>query len=135
MRKTISARGKLEKHLDALWGDIVRRQWYGTCAWPGCFQPGNQPHHFFHRAQGNKARWNIFNGVCLCFAHHIRKVHQEGNTEPIRDALIMKIGSKTFEQLKLDVRGMWKPTMVELSELKKQMEVLAGAGGYMKGRL
>ena len=38
----------------------------------------------------------------ICFTCHIRKVHQQGCTEPARDALIHKIGQEKFAALKQD---------------------------------
>jgi hypothetical protein len=126
IKKPLEPRKKLEKELDTLWSLIVRNRWGHKCCWPGCDNVGNQPHHFFHKAQGLRARWLIDNGVCLCFAHHIFQVHGKGDTEPIRDILIAKIGQTEFDLLKVRVRETWKPTMQDLQELKERFVQLNG---------
>lgn len=124
-RKTVDGkalRKKAEKELDGLWGDIIRKRGGGKCAWPGCGRSGNQPHHFFHRAQGNVARWSTDNGCLLCFGHHIRQVHQKGDTEPLRDVLIARLGEEGFDRLKADVRRVWRPTLEEIMALEEKFE-------------
>jgi hypothetical protein len=111
---------KLEKELDKLWSEIVRKGGQHKCQWPGCENAGNQPHHFFHKAQGNVARWEPDNGVNLCFAHHIYQVHSKGDTEPLRDYLIWKLGADRFENMKWEVRQSWKPTIDELEAKRAQ---------------
>lgn len=127
-RKVATPRKKMIKILDDLFSEVVQKQWGHKCAWPGCSQPGNQPHHFFHKAQGNAARYNLNNGVLLCFAHHIRQVHQKGDTEPIRDVLIAKIGQEEFERLKQDVKRLWKPTIRELETLAMALKIKKEVG-------
>jgi len=112
-------RKKLEGDLDKLWAQIVRKIWCEKCGWPGCQYPSSQSHHFYHKAHGLRARWNLDNGICLDFYHHIQRVHRQGDTEPIRDAIIDKIGNDRFEQLKIDVQGIWKPTIQELEVLRE----------------
>ena len=114
-------RKKTEKDLDKLWSAVVRKRWGNYCA--GCGKPGNQAHHFFHRAAGSYARWSAENGILLCFGCHIRKVHQRGDVEPIREALIKKIGQEEFDRLKVAVKRVWKPTLPELQALLERLEV------------
>lgn len=114
---------KLEKELDALWGKAVHRRWGEKCAWPGCSHVGGilHAHHWMHKSAGKKARWKIENSILLCFFHHIRSVHQMGNTEPIRDVLIERLGLGGFERLRDECAGVWKPTLDQLLELKVQL--------------
>ena len=45
---------------------------------------GLAAHHWIHsRAQGNKHRWNIKNGITLCFTCHIYKVHHYASADVI----------------------------------------------------
>ena len=111
---------RLEKELDVLWSKIVHGRWGHKCGWPGCTYQTLRlgAHHWIHKSAGYKARWNLNNGILLDYFHHIHEVHQRGNTEPIRDAIIEKIGLPEFEQLRTDCTGVWKPTLDELVELK-----------------
>ncbi len=127
IRKLATTKGprkKLIKELDALWSNCVRKNWDNKCAWPGCKETTRlSPHHYFHKAQGNFARWSLANGVLLCFGHHIRQVHQSGNIEPIREVLIQKIGVDAFHTLKTDSRTVLKLSIEQLKGLKSFLEV------------
>jgi len=121
-RKPKDTRRSVEKALDKLWSQIVLKSWGYKCAM--CGGLANQPHHYFHKAQGLRARWTVENGVALCFPCHIRKVHQKGDVEPCRDAIIQKIGEVKFNSLKFRSKTIWKPTADELRALKAQFEQL-----------
>lgn len=111
-------RKRLEKELDSLWGQIAHAR-VKSCQWPGCINTERlAAHHYFSRAQGNFARWNLLNAVILCYGHHIFQVHQKGDVEPIRDVLVRKLGQEGFDTLKSDVRQVWKPTNDQLEGLK-----------------
>ena len=116
---------RLEKELDELWKKIVYKNWGNKCAWPGCkvTQPPKQLfcHHYFHKAQGNRARWEPLNGVLLCYGHHMGQVHRSGNVEPIREVLIKRIGIVGFEALRLRVSVIFKPTLENLREMKERL--------------
>ncbi|MCR4307537.1 MAG: hypothetical protein NUV80_03180 [Candidatus Berkelbacteria bacterium] len=68
----------------------------------------------------------IENSILLCFFHHIRSVHQMGNTEPIRDVLLERLGQTGFERLRVDCVGIWKPTLPELEEIRNKLLRIAG---------
>ena len=142
---TKKAYKKLENELDGLWSQIIHERWGHKCGWPGCTYKTLRlsSHHWIHRAAGYKARWNLDNGILLDYFHHIHSVHQMGNTEPIRDALIERLGQDGFDKLKKDCTGVWKPTIDELEELRymfrgelsKKLETdLAGAVQDMRMR-
>jgi hypothetical protein len=81
-RKT-TARNKLDK----LWSEVVRKQNGFVCQW--CLydyiqnplkykqpQPDkhNHAHHIVPKSKGYSGRWEVSNGVCLCFHHHIDEI-------------------------------------------------------------
>lgn len=73
---------KLKKKCDELWSKAVRTR-DGACILCGNTN-GLAAHHWIHsRAQGNRHRWNILNGVTLCYACHIHKVHKHASAEII----------------------------------------------------
>lgn len=114
---------KLQKELDVLWSKSIHKIWGEKCGWPGCeYKTSLAAHHYCHKAQGKKARWNLNNGILLDFYHHIQVVHRQGWTEPIRTAIIDKIGLEAFRQMLADVQGAWKPTIEELQDLKQELQ-------------
>ena len=117
-------RKRLEKELDDLFSKIVHKSWGYKCAWPGCKNVGTAAHHYFHKAQGLIARWSLENGILLDYGHHFFQVHSKGDTEPIRDKIIEKIGIDAFMKLKSDVRKTWKPTLEDLEDLKHKWTIL-----------
>lgn len=99
-----ATRKRLEKQLDSLWAQIAHSK-AKNCQWPACVNTERlTAHHFFHKAQGLHARWDLRNVVVLCYAHHIFQVHTKGDTEPIRDIMIRNLGLDEFEHLKWSVR-------------------------------
>lgn len=87
----------LIKELTHLYSVASRKEWGGKCAM--CGKAGSAAHHFFGKKACSALRFTLDNLVWLCFACHIRKVHQEGLVEPARIALIKKIGEERFEEL------------------------------------
>jgi hypothetical protein len=83
---------------------------------------GTQSHHFFGKKSCPSVRWDVNNGLYLCFTCHIRKVHQQGCTEPARDALIHKIGQEKFAALKQDAFTTRKITQQLLEDTKTKLE-------------
>jgi len=49
-------------------------------------------------------------------------VHGKGDTEPIRDVMIARLGQDGFDNLKASVKQVWKPTLNELEELLKKLK-------------
>ena len=80
--KTTDRIKRLKKKCDELWSKAIRER-DGACILCGNTN-GLAAHHWIHsRAQGNKHRWNIRNGVTLCYACHIHKVHKHASAEII----------------------------------------------------
>jgi hypothetical protein len=89
---------QLMKDLASLYSRIVSYEWDGKCAL--CGRYGTQAHHFFTKKAHPSVKWEIDNGCWMCFTCHIRKVHQKGETEALRDIYIKKIGQKRFDEIK-----------------------------------
>lgn len=65
---------RLKENCDKIWSQAVRTR-DGECALCGRKDTLNA-HHWIHcKAQGNLHRWNIKNGITLCYACHVYKVH------------------------------------------------------------
>jgi len=117
---------RLTAELDALCSQICRDRWGHRCAI--CGGPANQVHHFWGKRSCGVLRFELDNLLAVCFACHIRKIHQQGLTEPARDALIQKIGLERFEELKARVHDVQKITMGCLEETKARLEAIKRAG-------
>ena len=72
---------KLKKECFSLWSEIIRNRYNNTCIMcPKSKADGwvVQAHHAISRAaQGNHAKYDVRNGVCLCYNCHINKLHGE----------------------------------------------------------
>ena len=64
---------KIRNENDKLFSLIVKKRDNFTCQ--RCGKPGDQVHHIFGR--GYAVRWNLDNGVCLCFTDHILGAHSK----------------------------------------------------------
>jgi hypothetical protein len=62
----------LERKADRLWSKLVCRK--GYCEWCGKSDGKLDAHHIMGRARKN-LRWDLRNGVCLCFRCHRIKCH------------------------------------------------------------
>ena len=84
MRKQKTKRQKLEKKLDELWSKAVRGR-DGECLVCEKSPPHvvlNAHHWIKRKAQSLKHKWDLRNGVTLCFRCHIHRVHK-GELEAI----------------------------------------------------
>jgi 5-methylcytosine-specific restriction endonuclease McrA len=112
----------LKQSLQRLWSEAVRRSWGGFCGC--CGKSGTQAHHFFHRSGYPSVKYDVDNGMWLCFACHILKVHRNGQGEMARDALINHIGIRRFEELKARAREVRRFRTPDLLALEEQLKVL-----------
>lgn len=82
MNKTQKKLKTLKNKCDKLWSEAVRTR-DGSCVLCGKTE-GLNAHHWIHsKAQGNLHRWDVKNGITLCFACHIYKVHSYASADVI----------------------------------------------------
>ncbi|MDR3113399.1 MAG: HNH endonuclease [Endomicrobium sp.] len=87
MKQKLKPIPKIKKELDALWSAKVRER-DGRCALCGKTGKGLQAHHFIKtRARSLKYRWDIRNGITLCYACHFFKVHDMASFEIINQLM------------------------------------------------
>jgi hypothetical protein len=104
-----------KKDLDIIWSRLIRDR-DKTCA--VCGKHGIQAHHIFSRSY-NSTRWDLDNGIGLCYYHHIYWAHQK--YEEFRKFIIDRIGDEKFEELRKhsqQIRQMNK------EELEKEFQLL-----------
>ena len=96
-----SRKSKLIKENDEMWSVLVRNRFNYTCAM--CDDGVRKPvsaHHIFGRS--NKAtRWEVDNGVALCYYHHRFCIHG-GRCSPEEILVFYKriLGEKRYKELK-----------------------------------
>lgn len=90
-------RTKISKELDKLWSVIVRNRDGNKCVIEGCKNDSCHAHHIFSR-KNHSTRWDVSNGISLCYFHHMRWAHVQ--YEEFRDFIIGWMGKKQFEALK-----------------------------------
>ena len=61
--------------LDHLWGDAVFKRDKGTCQKCGR-KDTLAGHHIFGKKAYPSGRWNLDNGILLCYGHHIHFAHK-----------------------------------------------------------
>lgn len=88
-------RRRLEKEVKHICSVICKHLWGGKCAM--CDKEGTAAHHFFGWKACSALRFTLYNLIWLCYGCHIGKIHQQGLTEPARDALIARIGQERFD--------------------------------------
>ena len=93
-----SERTKRIEKLDDLWSRVVRTRDGFHCQKEGCNGHGKYMHAAHINTRNNKKlRWNIRNGITLCYHHHIVWGHSEPNEfdKWIKD----KIGDDLYNEL------------------------------------
>lgn len=83
--------------LDAEWSKAVRERDENRCRI--CNRTDNlQAHHIFTKGRHASVRHDIKNGVCLCWACHLYKVHTD--PEFWRDTILSHLTEEEYENLK-----------------------------------
>lgn len=110
---------RLRNKCDKLWSEAVRMR-DGECVLCGK-KEGLNAHHWIHsKAQGNKHRWNIKNGVTLCYPCHIYKVHTYASAD-----MMLQLKYAAFQ------RGIVTPT--EMEEIAADHDIVRfGVADYEK---
>jgi predicted restriction endonuclease len=93
---------KIKRELDKLWSKMVRER-DGKCVLCGAKDKQLYAHHFIvNRARSIKYRYDIRNGVALCYACHRFKVHKTAAFEYVGAIADYAIANEilTLEELK-----------------------------------
>lgn len=113
-------RSNLEKKLDKLWSEYVRKR--DNCNCQKCKKVYGQsvsPHHAFGRRH-RAVRWDVDNGVSLCYFCHIQWAHRDsaGFTEWFKN----HVGEDVYNRLAEAHNEIFKPTMDELRQMVSDLE-------------
>lgn len=71
---------RLKKQCDNLWSKCVRLR-DGKCALCGTQEHLNAHHWIHSRAQGNLHRWDVRNGLAVCYGCHLYKIHHYASAD------------------------------------------------------
>jgi hypothetical protein len=83
MKAKLKAISKIKKELDSLWSAKVRER-DGKCVLCGKVGKGVQAHHYIKtKARSLKYRWDIRNGITLCYGCHMYGVHKTASFEAV----------------------------------------------------
>lgn len=102
------------KQLDTLWSKKVRELFGHKCA--VCGASPVQAHHIFTRSY-KSTRWNLDNGIALCYRHHFYLEHSK--FEEFRDFVINYLGEDKYNEIKELSKQIVKP---DLEEIKTSLE-------------
>jgi 5-methylcytosine-specific restriction endonuclease McrA len=108
-------RKKLVEKLDKICSLLTKEGAHGLCEI--CGGAGSQTHHYFSKKVHGAVRWDLDNLLWLCFSCHIRKVHQQADSEDAREAIINRIGLDLFLSLKERAHEIRKFKEKDLEEL------------------
>jgi hypothetical protein len=111
-------RKALENKLDKAWSLAVRKG--GQCEYEGCGKRDSlAAHHIFGRAHKG-TRWDIRNGVCLCYRHHIHLAHRDPAI--FNDWIKEKKGQGAWDRLKFKALSTTKFTEEDLKLLLRELQ-------------
>lgn len=108
MRKKIDPSKKplpwLKKQCDKIWSILVRQRDGGKCVLCGKRSKRNAAHHWIVcKSGGNNTRWNVDNGITLCYGHHIRVVHKNADYSTIMNLRSKcKLNDSDIEFVRMD---------------------------------
>jgi predicted restriction endonuclease len=99
------SQAKLIKKLDKLFSKIVRERAGYRCLKCGTISKYTQTAHVFSR-NNRSVRWDLDNGICLCYYCHIMWAHRE----PVEftEWIQKKLGRKKWEYLEKKSKEIFK---------------------------
>lgn len=107
----------IAKELDKLWAIVVKQRDGYQCV--VCGKDPVSAHHIFSR-KNHSTRWEISNGVSLCFWHHLRWAHVE--YEQFRDFVMAWMGKREFEAIKERAARIEKYTIADLIDIRDKLK-------------
>ena len=109
----------LIKKCDKLWRDIIKLRAKGKCEL--CNNPGIDAHHIIGR-RNFTLRWDLRNGIYLCFNHHygLNSAHQ--NPIWFEEELRKLKGDRLVEQLKFASQVIIKRSLADYQELHTNLK-------------
>lgn len=129
MRKKLIPLPKLRDKLDALWSKRVRERDNRCILCGGHINNIKelQAHHWIlTKNQSSKYRWDIRNGVSLCYGCHIHQVHAHPSVELInrlKELCILNniVTPEDIEEITNDRHEIFKPNRIYIEDKMKEL--------------
>jgi hypothetical protein len=87
---------------DKLFSQACFKVWGNKCI---CGKEATATHHFIPKSISAYLRYNVLNGVPLCYYEHIIRIHSQGDPRVFEDIIKLR-GQKWYKELKrLKVEG------------------------------
>jgi hypothetical protein len=80
----------LEKICHELWREIVYARAKYKCEYYGCQREASNPHHIYTKGHSKHLRFDIENGLALCFRHHTGSNEAAHNDIFFKDKIVGK---------------------------------------------
>jgi 5-methylcytosine-specific restriction endonuclease McrA len=123
-KKTLKA--KLKIKADKLFSQCCFKKWGNICI---CGREASATHHFFPKSGSAYLRYNLDNGVPLCYGCHIIKIHTQGDPETL-ERIKKARGLKWYNNLKrLKKKGLEAKS---ITTVKYYQEVIMALEEYLK---
>jgi len=121
-RKTLIK--KLEARLDKLWAEAVKERDHHACRRCGKTE-GLNAHHLVGKRGHKTTKWDVDNGMTLCWNCHFHWAHLNGNELIYSAWVVNEIGQKMFDYLQ---RRATETQFVTLEWLQDQEQELRHNG-------
>jgi 5-methylcytosine-specific restriction endonuclease McrA len=107
---------------DTAFSKACFRKWGDKCL--VCGKEATQVHHFVPKSISAYLRYNVLNGITLCYYCHIIRIHRQGDPL-VYEAIIKKRGQAWFKKLKkLKVEGEKKGGYLNANYYQKKIKEL-----------
>ena len=114
----LTPRKRLIKELDKLWTEIVKLRAGNKCQYCGRNNIRLNAHHIHSRSR-YATRWDLDNGVCLCFTHH-RLMHDD--PEEAMKFYKTLFTQEQWEQLKTKAHQLAKFSLADLEQMRDKLK-------------
>jgi 5-methylcytosine-specific restriction endonuclease McrA len=113
-------KARLRNQADKLWTEKCFEIWGKQCE--VCGKKASHCHHYYPKGLYSHLRYEIANGVPLCFHCHFSKTHK--GDPAIHEIIKRKRGQKWYNSLKRKARQKPKPSFQTLGYYQKVIERL-----------
>ena len=125
--KNLPSLGKLKKIADGLWSKIVRAR-DKCCIICGAIGRLYGHHAIVRKAKSNRTRWDIRNGVAMCFFCHKVQLHRNAEKDYL-EIYLKKINEKIPQDVQVDIKDIAKvpcpnPSRSDLESIINKLTIL-----------
>ena len=116
------SKSTLRKKADKLFSQACFKKWGSVCT--ACGREATATHHFFPKSGSAYLRYNLLNGVPLCYGCHIIKIHTQGDPETL-EIIKQSRGQDWYDNLKaLKKKGLEAKSLNTITYYKEVIKTL-----------